>query len=95
MPSFPFMLSAVNGSFRSNFHPGSLARRLRSAPEQCARARSAPRVGTVHTLAHSQHITYPVPDVSGLSCRAQLRSARLVWQTLETCSTLCTTSEFT
>ena len=53
------------------------------------------RVGTVHTLAHSQHITYPVPDVSGLSCRAQLRSARLVWQTLETCSTLCTTSEFT
>ena len=27
-------------------------------------------MGTVHTLAHSQHITYPypVPDVSGLSC---------------------------
>ena len=94
MPSFPFMLSVVNG-FPLELSSRALARRLRSAPEQCARARSAPRVGTVHTLAHSQHITYPVPDVSGLSCRAQLRSARLVWQTLETCSTLCTTSEFT
>ena len=40
-------------------------------------------MGALHTLAHSQHITYPVTDVSGLSCRAQLRSTRLVWQALE------------
>ena len=53
------------------------------------------QIGALHTLAHSQHITYPVTDVSGLSCRAQLRSTRLVWQALEMCSTLCTTSDFT
>ena len=76
------------------YHRG-LASQICLRPEECARARSAPRVGALHTLAHSQHITYPVTDVSGLSCRAQLRSTRLVWQALEMCSTLCTTSDFT
>ena len=94
MLSFPFMLSAVNG-FPLELSSG-LSRQTSSLGAGAVRSRpiSTARGHRAHAGAlPAHHISRA--DVSGLSCRAQLRSARLVWQTLETCSTLCTTSEFT